>query len=667
MHTGGGQEFAKSAPYVLQSPSCNQDQDVDELRKTARARAVAAWIAQRDACADGGPGLGRGRPQDQAKRQPALPARTVTQQGQENGLERSSTPSSKPSSATNSMRRAPEVENSSRNAGKVAFKASVNQTANGSDTSYQSSSTLTSNTTTSGYESSHGADRAGLALSGLSEADTFWGTPTQTPNLTPNQSMKRTRDIAAESLNSHEGANEATPASALTDPRVEASIKSDRPSPILPSPIRPVPIKLSSPGDAQSVSPAGARRCVVVQDFSADRQRIPNTVDVLRGEVVSVLNRANGWAYVETADGYLGYIPDHFCQPIHSPGFGDGGPADSLHRKDRLFGPLSLRLGQARLSGHSLLERSRSATPSMRRSAFSEVQLHERLKRCSSSSPTFGVGRPLHPRLTRVGQRNFYNAEASLQGLGLRARTRTVQPKEENPPAIVSHYPLSLAAGYESGSSSGIESDESPTERADYPLNFAVAGSQSSSLNKMDVVGRKKTSKLLITQRKGVDEPSFISAESEAMPFSLSPGECPNGSTDTNRFSQASSGISVSTVFNKQTSRRVVMLFNFKARAENDLSAVRGDCLSVLNDEDAEWLWVANRFDAQGFVPRSYVQELHTSLLRTGRRSKCYRLNFFVFCFFFLGGGGGGERGSEHSVIIQSRIQCIFVDADWLS
>ncbi|EDO39651.1 predicted protein [Nematostella vectensis] len=52
---------------------------------------------------------------------------------------------------------------------------------------------------------------------------------------------------------------------------------------------------------------------------------------------------------------------------------------------------------------------------------------------------------------------------------------------------------------------------------------------------------------------------------------------------------------------------KLTVLFNYKARYENDVSVERGEYVMLLNDQDADWLWVATEDGEEGFIPRTFV------------------------------------------------------------
>jgi hypothetical protein len=75
---------------------------------------------------------------------------------------------------------------------------------------------------------------------------------------------------------------------------------------------------------------------------------------------------------------------------------------------------------------------------------------------------------------------------------------------------------------------------------------------------------------------------------------------------------------------------QMTVLYNYKARYENDLRVVRGERVMLLNDQDPEWLWVATEDGEEGFIPRTFVIS-HTC---EGKRTVVTSL--FIVCPYFL-------------------------------
>ncbi|XP_078681986.1 uncharacterized protein LOC144916629 [Branchiostoma floridae x Branchiostoma belcheri] len=51
----------------------------------------------------------------------------------------------------------------------------------------------------------------------------------------------------------------------------------------------------------------------------------------------------------------------------------------------------------------------------------------------------------------------------------------------------------------------------------------------------------------------------------------------------------------------------LTVLFDFRAIDEDDVTALRGETVTLLNEEDADWVWVRNRAGREGFIPRGYA------------------------------------------------------------
>ncbi|XP_038049276.1 SH3 domain-containing protein Dlish-like [Patiria miniata] len=60
-------------------------------------------------------------------------------------------------------------------------------------------------------------------------------------------------------------------------------------------------------------------------------------------------------------------------------------------------------------------------------------------------------------------------------------------------------------------------------------------------------------------------------------------------------------------VFVRDPNGQYVVLYDFTAQDENDLSVVSGDCVMLLNEDDPDWTWVQKSDGAEGFVPRAYL------------------------------------------------------------
>ena len=102
----------------------------------------------------------------------------------------------------------------------------------------------------------------------------------------------------------------------------------------------------------------------------------------------------------------------------------------------------------------------------------------------------------------------------------------------------------------------------------------------------------------------------------------------------------------------QESTGKYIVLYNYSAQDENDLSVERGQCVTVLNTEDGDWFWVAKLDGAEGFVPAGFIYPLdaiqrqctdslsHPLLLLSiyytlsGRHDLIYILYIFVHIFF---------------------------------
>ena len=59
--------------------------------------------------------------------------------------------------------------------------------------------------------------------------------------------------------------------------------------------------------------------------------------------------------------------------------------------------------------------------------------------------------------------------------------------------------------------------------------------------------------------------------------------------------------------FNKMTQGEYLVLYDFTAQQENDLTVERGEFVTVLNTEDKDWFWIRRSDHKEGFVPHNYL------------------------------------------------------------
>jgi hypothetical protein len=57
------------------------------------------------------------------------------------------------------------------------------------------------------------------------------------------------------------------------------------------------------------------------------------------------------------------------------------------------------------------------------------------------------------------------------------------------------------------------------------------------------------------------------------------------------------------------------VLYDFRECGEDEIPVGRGEIVTMLNDDDSDWAWVAKQDDTQGFVPRNFLCAIGQSAL----------------------------------------------------
>ena len=70
---------------------------------------------------------------------------------------------------------------------------------------------------------------------------------------------------------------------------------------------------------------------------------------------------------------------------------------------------------------------------------------------------------------------------------------------------------------------------------------------------------------------------------------------------------KSDTNIADSQVFRKRSFGKYIVLFDFTARQENDVSVDRGEFVTLLNTDDPDWSWVMRMRGEEGFVPSSFI------------------------------------------------------------
>lgn len=60
-------------------------------------------------------------------------------------------------------------------------------------------------------------------------------------------------------------------------------------------------------------------------------------------------------------------------------------------------------------------------------------------------------------------------------------------------------------------------------------------------------------------------------------------------------------------IFRKSEESKMMVMYDFIARDENDISVYKGETIVVLNRDDDEWWWIATTEGYEGFVPSRYL------------------------------------------------------------
>lgn len=85
--------------------------------------------------------------------------------------------------------------------------------------------------------------------------------------------------------------------------------------------------------------------------------------------------------------------------------------------------------------------------------------------------------------------------------------------------------------------------------------------------------------------------------------------------------------------FVKKPSGFFLVLYDFRECGEDEIPIARGEIITMLNDDDSDWAWVAKQDNAQGFVPRNFLCAIGQTAVTepspqaTSRRSEASRRN----------------------------------------
>ncbi len=89
------------------------------------------------------------------------------------------------------------------------------------------------------------------------------------------------------------------------------------------------------------------------------------------------------------------------------------------------------------------------------------------------------------------------------------------------------------------------------------------------------------------------------------LPYAKTPVKSP-----VRRLSFSSDISDISSVFTKTEGPQLTVLFDYTAQDENDVTVLNNEIVTLLNDEDEDWIWVKTNTGKEGFIPRIYAINL---------------------------------------------------------
>ena len=81
----------------------------------------------------------------------------------------------------------------------------------------------------------------------------------------------------------------------------------------------------------------------------------------------------------------------------------------------------------------------------------------------------------------------------------------------------------------------------------------------------------------------------------------------------------------------QEATGRYIVLYNYTAQDENDLTVERGQCVTVLNCDDPDWFWVSQFDGRDGFVPSGFIYPLDA--IQRQRKHLSYYYHYFFIKF----------------------------------
>ncbi|XP_062522678.1 SH3 domain-containing protein Dlish-like [Corticium candelabrum] len=270
---------------------------------------------------------------------------------------------------------------------------------------------------------------------------------------------------------------------------------------------------------------------------------VADELTVREGGIVQMLYRENDWAFVANLDGEEGYVPFSFCAENHHP------PRSNSFRSQSSGG-------------------SREPSEQLGRDSRTSSELAPKRIEHSSSMSTGSNHTQQQSSPTTI--------KASMQSLRATPERIDVRKALKSSTRIVTVDRLGDAG---SPPTSDREDGGAPPQgnittaaRRQTTQPFSRHGNESTP------VGDHHTTytEVHVCPKINNEVPS-PSADSQAVPFVRKP-----------------SGL-------------YLVLYDFRECGEDEIPIGRGEIITMLNDDDSDWAWVAKQDDTQGFVPRNFL------------------------------------------------------------
>jgi hypothetical protein len=315
----------------------------------------------------------------------------------------------------------------------------------------------------------------------------------------------------------------------------------------------------------------GGRKMImmVLHDFT------PYTDDELavkRGDRVRVLYRELEWAYAIRDDGVEGFMPwSYLASPAKLSRRKMPGNEDCTERQDSPVADMTNKMSSLTLAStkavqfstvHPTNDSSSSVSSTSESNNTTSTRMdHIRYKPASENITRLGayVGSAMKPRRdTRKGQTNLRVEQQEIASPG-------------------------------NGTSSGVYTDsDSPASR---PSDHSSC------------TGRQAEPKRITFKHVSSDSDSGCEQTTKDPKQTITKDVKMAAKTPSQK-TQLSTSIET---FEKRPLGNYLVMFQFEAGQENDLSVCPGEFVTALNKDDPDWYWVKTRDDDEGFVPSAYL------------------------------------------------------------